>query len=131
MTHLQPIEYGDAEPSVRDVYEDIKHTRNVEDVNNFWKVLAHHPATLKRTWESTKEVMAPGALDPMVKEMIYVSDSVTNNCEYSIRSHTAGALQKGMTDDMFGKLIAVVGLANETDSLVNSYHVPLDESLKD
>ena len=131
MTQLQPIEYGDARPSVRDVYDDIKHTRKVEDVNNFWKILAHHPATLKRTWESIKEVMAPGALDPLVKEMIYVAVSVTNNCEYCIRSHTTQARQKGMTDDMFGELIAVVGMANETNSLVNSYQVQLDESLKD
>ena len=131
MTQLQPIEYADARPSVQEVYDDIKRTRNVEDVNNFWKTLAHHPATLKRTWQSIKEVMAPGALEPVVKEMIYVAVSATNNCEYCIRSHTALAQQKGMTDDMLGELMAVVGMANETNSLVNGYQVQLDESLKD
>ena len=131
MPQLQPIEYDDAQPSVREVYDDIKQTRNVEDVNNFWKFLAHHPSTLKRTWGSVKEVMAPGALDPVVKEMIYVAVSVTNNCEYCIRSHTAQARQKGMTDDMLGELMAIVGMANETNSLVNGYQVQLDVALKD
>ena len=131
MPQLKPIEYDDAQPSVRAVYDDIKQTRNLEDVNNFWKFLANHPSTLKRTWESIKEVMAPGALDPVVKEMIYVAVSVTNNCEYCIRSHTAQARQKGMTDDMLGELIATVGMANETNSLVNGYQVELDEALKD
>ena len=131
MAPLQPIEYADAQPSVQEVYDEIKHTRNVEDVNNFWKSLAHHPATLKRTWESLKEVMASGALDPLVKEMIYIAVSATNNCQYCIRSHSAAARQKGMTDDMFGELMAVVGMANETNSLVNGYQVRLDEALKD
>ena len=131
MVRLQPIEYADAGPSLREVYDDIKRTRNVEDVSNFWKTLAHHPATLKRTWESVKEVMAPGALEPVVKEMIYVAVSATNNCEYCIRSHTAQARQRGMTDDMLGELMAVVGMANETNSLVNGYQVKLDEGLKD
>ena len=130
MPQLKPIEYDDAKPPVRAVYDDIKLTRGVEDVNNFWKFLAHHPSTLKRTWESIKEVMAPGALDPVVKEMIYVAVSVTNNCEYCIRSHTDQARQKGMTDDMLGELLAIVGMANETNSLVNGYQVQLDEALK-
>ena len=131
MAPLQPIEYTDAQPSVREVYDDIKRTRNVEDVNNFWKFLAHHPATLKRTWESLREVMASGALDPLVKEMIYIAVSATNSCQYCIRSHTAAARQKGLTDDMFGELMAVVGMANETNGLVNGYQVRLDDALKD
>jgi len=131
MAQLQPVEYDDAQPSVREVYDDIKLTRDVEDVNNFWKFLAHHPPTLKRTWESLKDVMAPGALDPLMKEMIYIAVSATNNCQYCIRSHTAAARQKGMTDDMFGELIAVVGMANETNGLVNGYQIRLDEALQD
>ena len=131
MAQLQPVEYDDAQPSVREVYDDIKLTRNVEDVNNFWKFLAHHPPTLKRTWESLKDVMAPGALDPLMKEMIYIAVSATNNCQYCIRSHTAAARQKGMTDDMFGELIAVVGMANETNGLANGYQIRLDEALQD
>ena len=129
MPQLKPIEYDDAQTSVRAVYDDIKLTRGVEDVSNFWKFLAHHPSTLQRTWESVKEVMAPGALDPVVKEMIYVAVSATNNCEYCIRSHTDQARQKGMTDDMLGELLAIVGMANETNSLVNGYQVQLDEAL--
>ena len=85
----KPIEYRDAPPEVRAVFDDIKKSRNVEDVNNFWKYLAHNPATLKRTWESIKEVMAPGALDPLTKEMIYLAVSVSNGCAYCIASHTA------------------------------------------
>ncbi len=131
MAQLQPVEYDDAQPSVREVYDDIKLTRDVEDVNNFWKFLAHHPPTLKRTWESLKDVMAPGALDPLMKEMIYIAVSATNNCQYCIRSHTAAARQKGMTDDMFGELIAVVGMANETNGLANGYQIRLDEALQD
>ena len=131
MTHLQPVEYAEAPASVREVFDDIKRTRNVEDVNNFWKYLANHPITLKRTWESLKEVMAPGALDPLFKEMVYVAVSTTNGCEYCVRSHTAAARQKGMTDDMLGELMAVAGMANETNSLVNSYQVRLDTALQD
>ncbi len=93
--------------------------------------MASHPTTLRRTWESLKEVMQPGALDPLVKEMIYVAVSASNNCEYCIRSHSAAARQKGMTEEMFGELMAVVGMANETNRLVNGYQVPLDEALKD
>lgn len=122
----QPIEYGDAAPQVRAVFDDIKTTRQVDDVNNFWKYLAHDPATLQRTWESVKEIMAPGALDPLVKEMIYVAVSVTNGCAYCIASHGAAARKAGMTDAMFGELMAVVGMANETNRLANGYRVPID-----
>jgi AhpD family alkylhydroperoxidase len=122
------IEYADAPREVRAVFDDIKETRNVEDVNNFWKVLATHPATLVRTWESVKQVMAPGALDPLVKEMLYIAVSVTNGCEYCIASHTAGARVKGMTDEQLGELLAVVGMANETNALANGLRVPVDEA---
>ncbi|MFD1623786.1 carboxymuconolactone decarboxylase family protein [Azospirillum griseum] len=127
---LPPIDHADATPDVRAVYDDIMATRNVPDVNNFWKMLAHHPATLARTWDSLKEVMAPGALDPLVKEMIFVAVSVTNGCQYCIRSHEAAARKAGMTDAQFGELLAVVGMANETNRLVHGYQVELDERLK-
>jgi AhpD family alkylhydroperoxidase len=121
-----PIDYADASPQVRAVYDDIKKTRNVLDVNNFWKYLARDPATLKRTWESIKEIMAPGALDPLTKEMIYLAVSVTNGCGYCIASHTAAARKAGMTEAMFGEVIAVTGMANETNRLANAYRVPID-----
>ena len=121
-----PIEYADASPEVRAVYDDIKTSRNVPDVNNFWKYLARDPATLKRTWESIKEIMAPGALDPLVKEMIYLAVSVTNGCGYCIASHTAAARKAGMSDAMFAEVMAVTGMANETNRLVNGYRVPID-----
>jgi AhpD family alkylhydroperoxidase len=121
-----PIDYSDASPQVRAVYDDIMKTRNVPDVNNFWKYLARDPATLKRTWESIKEIMAPGALDPLTKEMIYLAVSVTNGCGYCIASHTAAARKAGMTDPMFGEVIAVTGMANETNRLANAYRVPID-----
>jgi AhpD family alkylhydroperoxidase len=124
------IEYADATPDVRAVYDDIKATRNVEDVNNFWKALAGHPRTLERTWASVKEVMAPGALDPLVKEMLYVAVSVTNGCEYCIASHTASARAKGLTDEQHGELLAVVGMANETNALANGLRVPVDEAFE-
>lgn len=125
-----PIEYADAAPAVRAVYDDIKATRQVADVNNFWKYLAHDPATLARTWESVKEIMAPGALDPLVKEMLYVAVSVTNGCGYCIASHTAAARKAGMTEAMFGELMAVVGMANETNRLANGYRVPIDPAFE-
>jgi AhpD family alkylhydroperoxidase len=127
MPSVKPIEYADASPEVRAVYDDIMATRKIDWINNFWKVLAHHPASLKRTWESLKDVMAPGALDPLFKEMIYLAVSVTNNCEYCIGSHTASARKAGMTDAMLGELMAVVGMANETNRLANGYRVELDE----
>ena len=121
------VEYEDASPEVRAVYDEIMALRKTDWVNNFWKVLANDPATLRRTWENVKQVMAPGALDPLTKELIYVAVSVTNNCEYCTYSHTAAARNKGMTDDMWHELIAVVGLANETNRLANGYRMPVDE----
>ncbi len=115
---------------MRAVYDDIKKTRNVADVNNFWKYLARDPATLKRTWESVKQIMAPGALDPLVKEMIYLAVSVTNGCPYCIASHTFAARKAGMTEAMHGEVMAVVGMANETNRLANGYRVPIDDDFK-
>jgi AhpD family alkylhydroperoxidase len=126
VSKLQPIEYAQASDEVRAIYDDIKTSRKVDDVNNFWKYLAHDPVTLRRTWQSLKEVMAPGALDPLVKEMVYLAVSVTNGCGYCIASHGAAARKAGMTDAMFGELMAVVGMANETNRLVNGYRVPVD-----
>ena len=126
MSRPQPIEYDEAPPAVKAVFDDIKTSRNLKDVNNFWKYLANDPATLRRTWESVKEVMAPGALDPLTKEMIYFAVSVTNNCGYCIASHGAAATKAGMTKEQFGELMAVVGMANETNRLVNGYRVPID-----
>jgi AhpD family alkylhydroperoxidase len=124
------VEYADAPPEVRAVYDDIMATRNIDWVNNFWKALAVHPPTLKRLWENVKQVMAPGALDPLTKELVYVAVSVTNNCEYCIQSHSAAARAKGMDDAMFAELLAVIGLANETNRLVNGYRVPVDDRFK-
>jgi AhpD family alkylhydroperoxidase len=123
------VEYDEASPEVRAVYDDIMATRGVDWINNFWKALAQHPATLARTWASLKEVMAPGALDPLVKEMIYVAVSVTNNCEYCINSHLAAARRAGLSDQMVGELMAVVAMANETNSLANAYQVEVDDRI--
>lgn len=127
---VKPIEYADAPAEVRAVFDDIKTTRNVPDVNNFWKYLAHDPKTLRRTWESLKEVMAPGALDPLVKEMLYIAVSITNGCEYCIASHTAAAKKRGMSEAMLAELVAVVGMANETNRLVQGWGVPVDEAFR-
>jgi AhpD family alkylhydroperoxidase len=124
------IEYDMADDAVRAVYDDIMATRKTDWINNFWKVLAHDPATLKRTWESVKEVMAPGALDPLTKELVYVAVSVTNGCEYCTYSHTAAARAKGMTDAQFMELLAVVGMANETNRLVNGLRPPVDSAFE-
>jgi AhpD family alkylhydroperoxidase len=125
-----PIEYRDASPQVRAVFDDIKRTRQVDDVNNFWKYLAHDPVTLARTWQSVKEIMAPGALDPLTKEMIYLAVSVTNGCNYCIASHTAAARKAGMTEAIFGEVMAVAGMANETNRLANGYRVPIDAAFE-
>src|SRR6201997_4261087 len=130
MSRPQPIDATEASPEVSAVFDDIKALRNVEDVNNFWKYLARDPVGLKRTWESVKQVMGPGALSPLVKEMIYVAVSVTNNCGYCIASHTASARKAGMTPAMFHELMSVVGMANETNRLVNGYQVEIDEAYK-
>ena len=123
-------EYADASPEARPVYDDIMKTRGTDWVNNFWKALANDPATLQRIWENVKQVMAPGALDPLVKEMVYVAVSATNGCEYCTYSHTAAARKKGMTDAMFLELMAVVGLANETNRLANGLRPPVDPQFK-
>ena len=120
------IEYNDASPEVRAVYDDIMATRKTDWINNFWKAIAHDPATLKRTWESIKQIMGPGALDPLTKELIYVAVSVANSCHYCIASHTAGAVKKGMTPEMFKELQAVIGMAAETNKLVTGYRVEID-----
>ncbi len=126
-----PVEYAQASPEVRAVYDDIKATRGVPDVNNFWKYLANDPKTLRRTWESVKEVMAPGGtLDPLVKELVYIAVSVTNGCEYCVASHRAAARARGMSDAMWGELLAVVGMANETNRLVQGWGVPVDEAFR-
>ena len=125
-----PVEYKDAPADVRAVFDDIKRSRNVPDVNNFWKYLARDPALLKRTWESVKEVMAPGSLDPLTKEMIYLAVSVSNGCPYCIASHTAAARKAGMSEAMFGELMAVTGMANETNRLANGYRVPVDQAFE-
>ena len=130
MATLGLIEYESASAEVRAVYDDIIATRKTDWINNFWKALASDPATLRRTWESVKEVMAPGALDAVTKEMIYLAISATNQCGYCIASHTAGARGKGMTDAMFKELMAVVGMANETNRVVAGYQVEIDERFK-
>jgi AhpD family alkylhydroperoxidase len=125
------IEYADAAPEVRAVYDDIMTTRKLPSVNNFWKVLANDPPNLRRIWASVKEVMGPGELDPLVKELVYVAVSVTNNCEYCIHSHTASARRQGMTAAMFSELMAVVALANETNRFANGYRIDVDERFRD
>ena len=124
------IEYENASPEIRAVYDDIMTTRKVDSVNNFWKAIANDPVSLRRTWESIKQIMGPGALDPLTKELIYVAVSTTNQCEYCIASHSAAARKKGMTDEIFGELMAIIGMANETNALVAGYRVELDEQFK-
>ena len=126
MSLVRIIEYADASPQVKVVYDDIMKTRGVDWINNFWKALANDPAQLARVWAQVKEVMAPGALDPLVKEMVYVAVSATNGCEYCTFSHTAAARKKGMTDAMFMELMAVVGLANQTNRLANGLRMDVD-----
>ena len=124
------IEYQDASTEVKAVYDDILATRKTDYINNFWKAIAHDPALLKRTWESLKVIMAPGALDPLTKELLYIAVSVTNQCQYCIASHTVSAQKKGMTDAMFKELMAVVGMANETNKMVTGYQVEIDPQFK-
>lgn len=130
MPRPKAIEYENASDAVKAIYDDIKTSRKLDDVNNFWKYLANDENTLRRTWESIREVMAPGALDPLVKELIYVAVSVTNNCAYCIASHSAAAAKAGMTDEQFNELLAVVGMANETNRLVNGYRIPIDPAFE-
>ncbi len=124
------IEYADASPEVREVYDDIMTTRQTDWINNFWKALAVDPPTLRRTWQSIKQIMAPGALDPLTKEMLYLAVSASNQCPYCIASHTASARKAGMTPEMFAELMAVVGMANETNRLVSGYQVEIDERFR-
>jgi AhpD family alkylhydroperoxidase len=130
MATLGLVEYRDASPEVRAVYDDIMATRKTDWINNFWKAIANDPATLKRTWEDIRQIMAPGALDALTKELIYVAVSVSNQCDYCIASHTVSAQKKGMTDEMFKELMAVVGMANETNRLSAGYQVEIDEQFK-
>ncbi len=127
MALVPPIDYDGASAAVRAVYDDIRATRKTDYINNFWRVLAHDPALLARTWANVKEVMAPGAIDPLVKELIYIAVSVTNNCEYCIHTHAAAARAKGMTGAMFDELLAVTALANGTNRLANGYRMDVDE----
>jgi len=130
MATLGFIEYADASPEVRAVYDDIMATRHTDWINNFWKALAHDPATLRRTWESVKQIMKPGALDAVTKEMMYLAVSATNQCGYCIASHTAAARKAGMSDAQFSELMAVVGMANETNRLASGYQVEIDERFR-
>jgi AhpD family alkylhydroperoxidase len=124
------IEYQDASPEVREVYDDIMRTRKTETINNFWKAMAANPAVLKQTWENIKQVMAPGALDALTKELIYLAVSATNQCSYCMASHSASARATGMTEKMFGELMAVVGMANNTNALAAGFQVPIDDQFK-
>ena len=128
MSKPRPVEYADASPDVRTVFDDIKATRKIEEVNNFWKYLAADPTLLRRTWEIQKAVLAPGALDHLVKEMVYLAVSVTNSCSYGIACHTALARKAGMTDAMFGELMAVIGMANQTNRFADGYRLPIDDA---
>jgi len=124
------IEYSEASAEVRVVFDDIMTTRKTDMVNNFWKALAMQPELLRRTWEGIKQVMAPGALDPLTKELIYLAVSATNQCGYCMASHSAGARAKGMTEEMFGELMAVIGMANQTNALASGFRVPVDEQFR-
>jgi AhpD family alkylhydroperoxidase len=130
MTMVPLVEYTDAPAEVRAVYDDIMRTRGTDWISNFWKALANDPVTLRRTWESIKEVMAPGALDPLTKELVYLAVSASNGCAYCTASHAAAAKKAGMTRPMLAELLAVVGQANETNALANAYRVPVDERLE-
>jgi AhpD family alkylhydroperoxidase len=130
MATVKLIEYPEASPEVRAVYDDIMATRKIDRVNNFWKAIASHPPTLRRTWESLKAVMAPGVLDPLTKELVYLAVSVTNGCDYCTASHTAAARKAGMTSAMLGELMAVVGMANETNRLSDGYQIEIDDQFR-
>ncbi len=125
-----PIEYADASADVRAVYDDIMATRRTDWINNYWKVLAHHPPTLRRMWANSKEVMGPGALDPLTKELIYMAVSVTNGCKYCIASHGAAARAKGLTAEQHAELVAIIGLANETNRHAVALDLQIDEKFK-
>ena len=130
MPIFKPIEENEAKGKVKEIYEEIKSVRKITEVPNFWKTIANNPESLERTWTSLKQVMKKGALDPVVKELIYVAVSVTNGCEYCIKSHSLAAKKKGATDEMISEMIAVTGMANETNRLVEGYQVEVDENFK-
>ena len=130
MPIFKPIEENEAKGKVKEIYEDIKNKRQITEVPNFWKNLANNPETLERTWTSLQQVMKKGALDPIVKELIYVAVSVSNGCEYCIKSHSLAAKKKGATDEMLNEMIAVTGMANETNRLVEGYQVEVDDFMK-
>jgi AhpD family alkylhydroperoxidase len=130
MSRSKPIEYAEASPEVRAVFDDIKARRKIEDVNNFWKYLASDPALLKRTWETQKQVLTPGSLDLLTKELIYLAVSVTNGCSYGIACHTALARKAGMTQEMFGELIGVIGMANQTNRFADGFRLPIDAAFE-
>ena len=132
MATVSLIQYEDASEEVKAVFDDIKRTRNVEDVNNFWKALANHPDTLKRTWENLRDIMQPGTIDSLTKEMIYIAVSIANNCDYCVHSHTASAFKKGMSEEQYQELLAVIGMAHQTNALSIAMKVPIDpQFLKD
>lgn len=128
---VKPVAYEDAGADVKAVYDDILETRGIEAVPNFWRTIANHPPLLRRTWETLKEIMSPGALDPLTKEMIAIAVSATNGCEYCVRSHTASARAQGLSDEMLGELMSVVGMFNETNRLVEGYQVEIDAAFID
>ena len=130
MSMLKKLDYADAPAEAKMVMDDIKATRNVADVNNVWKVLANDPRQMKQFWEEIKSVMAPGELDALTKEMIYVAVSITNSCEYCIHSHSASARKQGMSDEMYAELVAVVALANKGNRIATGYQVEVDEQFK-
>ena len=130
MSIFKPVNEKDAKGKVKKVFDDIKHTRNIKNIPNFWKSLAHSPETLERTWNNLKQIMKIGALDPVTKELIYVAVSITNSCEYCIKSHTFAAKKKGATDQMLKEMIDVVGIANQNNKLVESYQVQVDKIYK-
>ena len=127
---FKPINENEATGKVKEVFDEIKSARKITEVPNFWKYLANDPNELERTWTSLKEIMKKGALDPVTKELIYVAVSITNGCEYCIKSHSLAARKKGATDGMINEMIAIVGMANETNRLVEGYQVEVDDFLK-
>jgi AhpD family alkylhydroperoxidase len=130
MTTVRPLSYTEASPEARAVFDDIKRVRGVDDVNNFWKALAHSPEILQSVWSQVQQVMKPGALDALTKELIYIAVSASNSCEYCVHSHTAAARAKGMTDAQHAELLAVIAMASQTNALANSLQVPVDEAFK-
>ena len=130
MTIFKPINENEVQGKVKEVFDDIKSSRNIEEVPNFWKYIANNPDTLERTWRSMKQVMTKGAIDEVTKELIYVAVSISNGCEYCIKSHSASAIKKGATKEMLSEMIAVTGMANEANRLVEGYQVELDEKFK-